>query len=236
MPKPTQWYFYGNPSYRIRIFATSWQIISETFNFLNLPLVLKKVPEPTVEEWKTNLMSLVILFHFLCAQHVSDINISIIRSLQLCCWITTSVVLFSVRCVLELWCGWFWVVFVLQAEAQAYYISLWWRPWLHRTCRISKMTGKVMTKVVERNLLHCHFVAHKVKWSEVKCREGGGERDFMRKVYISSKVVRSEGLGWKREYNMCGKKYWKLYTVLSSLGVVYLLYMLYFKIFCVYCC
>ena len=27
-----------------------------------------------VEEWKTNLMSLLILFHFLCAQHVSDIN------------------------------------------------------------------------------------------------------------------------------------------------------------------
>ena len=54
-----------------------------------------------VEEWKTNLISLAILFHFLCAQHVSDINVSIIRSLRLCWWITTSVVLFSVRCVLE---------------------------------------------------------------------------------------------------------------------------------------
>jgi len=32
-------------------------------------------------------MSLAILFHFLCAQHVSDINISIIRSLRPCCWI-----------------------------------------------------------------------------------------------------------------------------------------------------
>jgi len=40
-------------------------------------------------------MSLAILFHFLCTQHVSDINISIIRSLRLFCWITTSVVLFS---------------------------------------------------------------------------------------------------------------------------------------------
>ena len=58
-----------------------------------------------VEEWKTNFMSLAILFHFLCAQHVWDINISIIRILRLCCWITTSVVLFSVRCVLEIWCG-----------------------------------------------------------------------------------------------------------------------------------
>jgi len=34
-------------------------------------------------------MSLDILFHFLCTQHVSDVNISIIRSLRLCCWITT---------------------------------------------------------------------------------------------------------------------------------------------------
>jgi len=56
-------------------------------------------------------MSLAILFHFLCAQHVSDINISVIRSLRPCCWITTLVVLFSVRCVLEQ------VVFVFQAEA-----------------------------------------------------------------------------------------------------------------------
>jgi len=43
-----------------------------------------------VEEYKTNVMSLAILFRFLCTQHVSDINISIIRSLRLCCWITTS--------------------------------------------------------------------------------------------------------------------------------------------------
>jgi hypothetical protein len=27
-----------------------------------------------VEEWKTNLMSFAILFHFLHSQHVSDIN------------------------------------------------------------------------------------------------------------------------------------------------------------------
>ena len=52
-------------------------------------------------------MSLAVLFYFLCAQHVSDINISIIRSLWLCCWITTLVVLFFVV----------WVVSVLQASA-----------------------------------------------------------------------------------------------------------------------
>jgi len=63
-------------------------------------------------------------------------------------------------------------------------------------------------------------------------------------VVMSSKGVRGEGLGLKHEYNMCRKKYSKLYTVLSYLGVVYLLYMLYFKmsyvcycwLSCVYCC
>jgi len=38
-------------------------------------------------------MPLAILFHFLCAQNVSDINMSIIRSWRLFCR-TTSVVLF----------------------------------------------------------------------------------------------------------------------------------------------
>ena len=55
-----------------------------------------------VDEWKTSLMSLAILFHLLCAQHVSDINITIFSCLRLCWYITTLVVLFSVRCVLEL--------------------------------------------------------------------------------------------------------------------------------------
>ena len=58
-----------------------------------------------------------ILFHFLCAQHVADINMSINRSLRLFCWITTLVVLFLVRCVLEFRCGWVGVVSMLQAEA-----------------------------------------------------------------------------------------------------------------------
>ena len=40
---------------------------------------IREQPIVIVEEWKTNLMSLVILFHLLCAQHVSDINISIFR-------------------------------------------------------------------------------------------------------------------------------------------------------------
>ena len=100
----------------------------------------KYVPKfhPRVEEWKTNLTSLAILFHFLCAQHVSDINISIISSLRLCWRITTLVVLFSVRCVLEIWCGWFWVVFVLQAEASAYYLHSYTFNllWVTMSCKV----------------------------------------------------------------------------------------------------
>jgi len=65
------------------------------------------------------MIALAILFHFLYAQRVSDINISIVRSLRLFCWITRLVVLFLVRCVLEFQCGWFGVVSVLQAEAKA---------------------------------------------------------------------------------------------------------------------
>ena len=89
-----------------------WAIILDYLMFIGPCIIV------IVEERKSNLMSLAILFHFLCTQHVSDINIPIIRSLRLCCWITTLVVLFSVRCVLEIWCGWFWMVFVLQAETR----------------------------------------------------------------------------------------------------------------------
>jgi len=61
-------------------------------------------------------MSLAILFHFLCAQHVSDINICIISGLRLFCWTTALVVLFLVRCVLEIRCGWVGVVTVLHTD------------------------------------------------------------------------------------------------------------------------
>ena len=45
-----------------------------------------------VENKRPTWCYLLFLFHFLCAQHVSDINISIIRSLRLFCWITTLIV------------------------------------------------------------------------------------------------------------------------------------------------
>ena len=50
---------------------------------------------------------LAFLFHFLCAQHVSDINISIIRSLRLLlnCHIGR-IVLGSISVGVSVWLGW----------------------------------------------------------------------------------------------------------------------------------
>jgi hypothetical protein len=55
----------------------------------------------------------------------------------------------------------------------------------------------------------------------------------MGKFYMSSKVVRSEGLGLKRECKLCGKIYYKPHTMLSYL-VCYPLHMLYLKLSCKY--
>ena len=49
-------------------------------------------------------------------------------------------------------------------------------------------------------------------------------------------MVRSEGLGCKREYNMCGKKILETTYNIFLPWHCLLLYMLYFKICCVYCC
>ena len=57
----------------------------------------------------------------------------------------------------------------------------------------------------------------------------------MEQIYMSIKVVGSEGLGWKCEYSMCGEKYWKLYTVLCYIGVVNIFNKLYFKLSFVHC-
>ena len=99
LPGKTAWYpgihhLQRHPKTRL-----CWSCFNNHFYHNNASQYTQDDINTLVEEWKTNLMSLAILFHFLCAQHVSDINISIIRSLRLCWWITTSVVLFSVRCV-----------------------------------------------------------------------------------------------------------------------------------------
>ena len=123
-------------------------------------------------------MSLAILFQFLCAQHVSDINISIIRSLQLCCWIT-SIVVFSVHCVLEIWCGWVWVVTVLQAEVQ-----------ISNTQQTENTTANVVIQQQSRKLLMRDILMSETCWAHKKWNKIAN--DIML-VFYSSTITMMHG-------------------------------------------
>ena len=117
-------------------------------------------------------MSLAILFHFLCAQHVLDINISIIRSMQLFCWITTLVALFLVQCVLEIRCGWVGEVSMLQAKAcntdttptQPHQISNTHRPKNNATNVVIQQNSHVLLMMDILMFVTCW--AHK-KWNKI---------------------------------------------------------------------
>jgi hypothetical protein len=94
-------------------------------------------------------MSLAILFHFLCTQHVSEINISIIRSLRLFCWITTLVVLFLVRCVLEFRCGWAGVVSEFKAASACNTNTTQTQP--HRISNTHRTKNNMTNVVIQQN-------------------------------------------------------------------------------------
>jgi len=64
---------------------------------------------------------LLYLLYFLDTRHVSGFNMSIFRGLRLCCWTTTSAVLFLDCCLLDLGCGSARVVSGLPASRQPGY-------------------------------------------------------------------------------------------------------------------
>ena len=115
-------------------------------------------------------MSVAILFHFLCAQHVSDLNVAIIRSLWLLCWITTLVILFLVRCVLEFLCGWVGVVSVLQAEASACFTdTIPTQP--HRNSNTHRTKNNTTNVVIQQNgrkLVMMDILMSKTCWAHKK--------------------------------------------------------------------
>jgi len=129
-------------------------------------------------------MSLANLFHFLFAQHISDINISIIRSLRLCCWITTSVVLFLVRCVLEMRCGWVGVVSVLHAEArlQPATREIFWR--IRNTSATQSRVSSERTAFSNKTQLKClrHFLPVEYK---IRRRQSWKLALLFRKFYVT---------------------------------------------------
>ena len=126
-------------------------------------------------------MSLAILFHFLCAQQVSDINISIIRSLRLCCWITTSVVLFSVRCVLEIWCGWFWNTDTTQNQPHE----------ISKKERTKNKTTDVVIQQHSRKLLMTGILMSETCWAHKKWNKIASD---IKLVFYSSTTTMMHGL------------------------------------------
>jgi len=126
-------------------------------------------------------MSLAILFHYLCAQHVSDINISIIRSLRLFCWITSLVVLFLARCVLEFRCGWFGVVSMLEASTQPHRNS--------NTHWTKNNTTNVVIQQNSRKLLMMDILLSKTCWAHRKWNKIPSDK----LVFYSSTITMMHG-------------------------------------------
>jgi len=152
-------------------------------------------------------MSLTILFHFLCAQHVSDINTSIIRSLRLCCWINTSVVLFLVCCVLVIWFGWVWVapniqhttnqeqewcgwvavVSVLQASAYNMDTTPTQPHQISNTQRTKNKTTNVVTQQHSRKLLMMDILMYETCWAHKKWNKIASDIKLVFCVQLSNK-------------------------------------------------
>ena len=107
-------------------------------------------------------MSLAILFHFLCAQHVSDINISIIRSLRLFCWIIT-----------------------LQAEAWNTYTTPTQPHRNSNTHRTKKNTTNVVIQQNSRKLLMMDILMSETCWAHKKWNKIASD---IKLVFYSSNV------------------------------------------------
>jgi len=126
-------------------------------------------------------MSLAILFHFLCAQHVSDINISIIRSLRLFYWITTLVLLFLIRCVLKIGCGWVGVVIVVSVLQASACNTDTTPTQLHRNSNTHRTKNNTTNLVIQQNsrkLLTMDILMSETcwalkKWNNSKWRQVG---------------------------------------------------------------
>jgi len=120
--------------------------------------------------------------------HVSRIrvNISFIRILRLLCWITTFVILFLVRCVLEFRCGWVGVVSVFEAEAcntdttptQPYRNS--------NTHRTKNNTTNVVIQQSSRKLLMMDILMSETCWAHKKWNKIAS---YIKLVFYSSTVT-----------------------------------------------
>ena len=73
-----------------------------------------------------------------------------------------------VRCVLEIWYGWFWVVSVLQAEAQHWHHSNPAAPNLQHTTTSQNKTTDVVIQQHSRKLLMMDILMSEICWAHKK--------------------------------------------------------------------
>ena len=149
-------------------------------------------------------MTHAILFHFLYSQHVSDINISIIRSLRLFCWITTLVVLFLVRSVLELRCGWASACNTDTTQTQPHRNS--------NTQRTKNNTTNVGIQQNSRKRLMMDILMSETcweykKWNNIAC--------VIKLVFYSSTIARLLEFTDVLDIRM---RLWKIYALLVSVS------------------
>jgi len=163
-------------------------------------------------------MSLAILFHFLCVQHVSDINMSIIRILRLFCWITTLVVLLEFRC------GWVGVVSVLQACCASACNTDTTPTQPHRnsnTHRTKNNTTNVVIQHNSRKLLMMDILMSETCWAHKKWNNIASD---IKLVFYYSTITMIHGpINIKLKFLYSFRKNNPVFTILSSMKTVHTL-------------
>ena len=145
-----------------------------------------------VDSWriKDQLDVTCYFISLLLCSTVSDINISIIRSLRLFCWITTLVVLFLVRCVLEFRCVWFGVVSVLQASACNTDTTPTQPNRISNTHRTKNNTTNVVIQQISRKLLMMDTLMSETCWTHKKWNKIASD---IKLVFYSSTIKMMHG-------------------------------------------
>ena len=168
----------------------NFKIVTGQGRFNLLIYILKMKPHKAINWRIKDQLDVTILFHFLCAQHVSDINMSIIRSLRLFCWIITLVILFLVRCVLEIRCGWVGVVSVLKAEACKTDTTPYQPHRISNTHRTKNNTTNVVIQQNSRKLLMMDILMSETCWAHKQWNKTASD---VKVVFYSSTLTMMHG-------------------------------------------
>ena len=114
----------------------------------------------------------------------------IIRSLRLFCWITTLVVLFLVRFILEFRCGWVGVVSVLQPESCNTYTTPNQPHRNYNTRRTKSNMTNVVIQQNSRKLLMMDILMSETCWAHKKWNNKTSD---IKLVFYSSTITMMHG-------------------------------------------